>query len=97
MPEQKIVLHLWFDREAADAAEFYISVFPESEITGKSVIRDTPSGDCDTVSFRIWGTDFTAISAGPVFRINPSISFIVGCEKREEIDGLWENSSGAER
>ena len=48
---QKIVPHLWFDKEAVEAAEFYISIFPDSKITHKSIIKDTPSGDCDIVGF----------------------------------------------
>lgn len=87
---QKIVPHLWFDKEAVAAAEFYTSIFPDSQITHKSVIKNTPSGDCDIVNFKIFNFDFASISAGPVFKINPSISFIVGCETKEEIDAYWE-------
>ena len=74
---QKIVPHLWFDKEAVEAAEFYTSVFDNSKITYKSRIYDTPSGDCDIVGFQVMGYDFMAISAGPLFKINPSISFHV--------------------
>jgi len=74
---QKIIPHLWFDKEAVEAAEFYASVFPESKLIHKSVIHDTPSGDCDLVSFTVWNKEFMAISAGPLFKPNPSVSFIV--------------------
>ena len=93
MAKQKIVPHLWFDKEAGEAAEFYASVFPDSKITHKSMIKDTPSGDCDIVGFQVMGYDFMAISAGPYFKINPSISFIVGCETGEEVDNLWNKLS----
>jgi len=64
--KQKIVPHLWFDKEAKEAAEFYCSVFPDSGITNVSVLRDTPSGDCDVVSFKLSGQPFMVISAGPL-------------------------------
>lgn len=86
---QKITPHLWFDKEAKEAAEFYVSVFPDSKITSSQTIHDTPSGDADIVAFDISGHSFMAISAGPVFKINPSISFTVQCASVEEIDALW--------
>lgn len=75
--EQKIIPHLWFDTQARKAAEFYAKVFPGSGINNTATIQDTPSGDCEIVSFRLWGEPFEAISAGPHFTINASISFIV--------------------
>jgi len=74
---QKIIPHLWFDKEAKEAATFYTSVFPESKVTHTSMLRNTPSGDCDIVSFELWNKQFMAISAGPLFTFNPSTSFIV--------------------
>ncbi|MBB6729427.1 VOC family protein [Cohnella zeiphila] len=79
-----IIPHLWFDKEAKEAAEFYCSVFPESRMTSSTVLRDTPSGDADLVSFTVWGQPFMAISAGPYFTINPSISFIVNFDPSRE-------------
>jgi predicted 3-demethylubiquinone-9 3-methyltransferase (glyoxalase superfamily) len=90
-----ITPHLWFDTQATDAAEFYAAVFPDSSVTNVTTLRDTPSGDCDVVSFRVWGQDFMAISAGPMFVINPSISFIVSFDpSRDEdaaglLDQVW--------
>jgi predicted 3-demethylubiquinone-9 3-methyltransferase (glyoxalase superfamily) len=92
---QKIVPHLWYDKEAREAADFYASVFPESRVTHAAVLPDTPSGDCDVVSFEVWGQRFMAISAGPLFRFNPSISFIVNFDPsrmkdaRTALDGAW--------
>ena len=74
---KKITPHLWFDTEAKEASEFYTSVFPESRIVNTTVIHDTPSGDCDIVSFELWGQPFMSISAGPYFKFNPSVSFMV--------------------
>jgi predicted 3-demethylubiquinone-9 3-methyltransferase (glyoxalase superfamily) len=86
---RRITPHLWFDREAKEAAEFYVSVFPDSRITNVSKIYDTPSGDCDVVSFELSGQPFMAISAGPMFKFNEAISFLVHCDTQEEIDHYW--------
>ena len=75
--KQRIVPHLWYDHEAREAAEFYASIFPDSTVGHVTTLRDTPSGDSDVVSFELWGQEFMAISAGPYFRFNPSISFMV--------------------
>lgn len=94
-----IVPHLWFDREAKEAAAFYCSVFPESNITSSTVLRNTPSGDTDLVTFNVWGHPFMAISAGPYFTPNPSISFIVNFDPsrdenaREMVDEAWNKLS----
>jgi predicted 3-demethylubiquinone-9 3-methyltransferase (glyoxalase superfamily) len=93
---QKITPHLWFDKEAREAAEFYTSVFPDSKITNTSTLHDTPSGDTDLVSFDLAGQSFMAISAGPLFKFNPSVSFFVNFDPsqdknaRQNIDILWE-------
>jgi predicted 3-demethylubiquinone-9 3-methyltransferase (glyoxalase superfamily) len=90
-----ITPHLWFDTQARDAATFYAEVFPESRIDRVVTIRDTPSGDCDVVSFTLWGQPFMAISAGPEFTANPSVSFFVNFDEgrepqaREKLDILW--------
>lgn len=92
---QKIVPHLWFDKEAKQAAEFYASAFPNSKVTNVSVITDTPSGDCDIVSFNVMGYSFQAISAGPYFKVNPSVSFMVNFDPSKDaeaarlIDEVW--------
>ncbi len=96
---QKILPHLWFDKEAKEAAEFYTSVFPNSKITNVSVLHDTPSGDCDVVSFELMGYSFLSISAGPYFKINPSISFMVNFDPSQDkeagtrIKEVWEKLS----
>lgn len=98
-PAQKIVPHLWFDKEAKEAAEFYCSIFPDSKVTEASTLHDTPSGDVDTVSFELWGQKFMAISAGPLFKFNPSVSFFVNFDPSreanasEKLDALWEKLS----
>jgi predicted 3-demethylubiquinone-9 3-methyltransferase (glyoxalase superfamily) len=97
---QKIIPHLWYDKEAKEAAEFYVSIFPNSKITHTSTLRNTPSGDCDIVSFDLWGYSFMSISAGPVFKFNPSISFMVNfdpskdVEAKRRIDEVWNKLGG---
>ncbi len=104
---QKIIPHLWFDKEATEAAAFYVSAFPESRVTNTTMLQNTPSGDCDIVSFELWGEEFMAISAGPLFKPNPSTSFIVNYDPllfggsgagheqaaRESLDKAWEQLS----
>ena len=87
---KKIIPHLWYDKEAIKAAEFYISIFPDSKIINISSIHDTPSGSVDIVTFELAGNPFMAINAGPLFKFNESISFMVYCDTQEEIDYYWE-------
>ena len=90
-----ITPHLWFDTQAREAAGFYCSVFPESQVESVVRLRDTPSGDCDVVSFALHGQPFMAISAGPMFKFNPSVSFFVNFDPAREphaaarLDALW--------
>lgn len=84
-----ITTHLWYDKEAVEAAEFYASVFRDASITGKTAIHDTPSGSVDIVDLDIAGHAFTLISAGPLFKFNPSISFLAACDTAAEVDRLW--------
>lgn len=89
----KITPHLWFDREAVEAAELYSSTFPSSRVTDVSTLHDTPSGDADVVSFELFGQPFMAISAGPLFEFTPAVSFLVRCRSKQEVDELWEKLS----
>jgi predicted 3-demethylubiquinone-9 3-methyltransferase (glyoxalase superfamily) len=92
---QKIIPHLWFDKEAKEAAEFYSSAFPDSKLTNITTIHNTPSGDCDIVSFELWGYRLMGISAGPLFKFNPSISLMVNFDPAQDkdaktrIDKVW--------
>ena len=97
--KNKIAPHLWFDKEAKEATEFYCSLFPNSKITNITTITDTPSGDCDIVSFELAGHPYMAISAGPLFRFNPSVSFMVNFDPSKDPDAekhlntVWEKLS----
>lgn len=97
---QKIVPHLWFDTQAKEAAEFYVSAFGHgSKVTHVSTLHDTPSGDCDIVSFDLRGFSFMAISAGPLFTLNASVSFMLNFDPstdkdaRKNLDALWSKLS----
>ncbi len=92
-------MFLWYDKEAVEAAEFYAFVFPDSRITNVTTLKDTPSGNVDLVSFELWGQKFMAISAGPFFKFNPSVSFMVNFDPSrekdasEELDKVWNKLS----
>ncbi len=90
---QKITPHLWFDKEAGEAADFYTSVFPDSRIKNKTTLHDTPSGTVDVVTIELSGLEFMLISAGPLFKFNEAISFMVHCDTQEKIDYYWERLS----
>ena len=89
----KIVPHLWFTDEAVEAANFYVSLFPDSNVDSVTPIpADTPSGPAETVpvvEFTLAGQPFMAISAGPLDPFNHAISFLVNCDDQAEIDRLW--------
>lgn len=87
---------LWFDSQAEEAANFYVSVFPDSAIESVSRYNDEgfeyhgkPSGSVMAVSFRINGQPFTALNGGPVFKLNEAVSFQIFCDTQYEIDYYW--------
>ncbi len=86
---KKITPHLWFDKEAKEATAFYASLFANSKVKNVTTISGTPSGDCDIVSFELAGLDFMAISAGPYFKLNPSVSLFVVFDNEAEIEAAW--------
>jgi predicted 3-demethylubiquinone-9 3-methyltransferase (glyoxalase superfamily) len=93
---QKITPFLWFDNQTEDAVNFYLNVFNNSRIKtttryGKEGAKASgmPKNSVMTMAFQIEGQDFVAINGGPIFKINPTISFFVNCENIQEIDRLW--------
>jgi predicted 3-demethylubiquinone-9 3-methyltransferase (glyoxalase superfamily) len=86
---QKITTHLWFDKEATEAAELYTSLFPDSKIQNTRTLHNTPSGSVDIVTLELSGQEFTLLSAGPLFKFTPAVSFLVACDSTEEVDRLW--------
>lgn len=97
----KIKPCLWYDSQAEEAAEFYVSVFKkDSGIISVSrygeegaEVSGRPAGTVMTVEFKLHGHEFLAINGGPIFKFSEAISFIINCENQEEIDELWEKLS----
>ena len=90
---QTITPHLWFDKEAKEAAEFYTSIFKDSRIENTATLQNTPSGTVDILSLELLGQDFRLINAGPLFKFTPAVSFLVACETKIEVDALWNELS----
>lgn len=89
---QKITPFLWFDDNAEEAVRFYVSVFKQGKIGRVSYYGEgapMPAGTVMTVSFKLFGQDYTALNGGPVFKFNESISFVVKCETQRELDTYW--------
>lgn len=93
---KKITPFLWFDKQAEEAAEFYVSVFKDGKIHDVSRYDDAiakaagmPAGTAMTVSFELHGQEFTALNGGPMYKFNEAISFVVTCKDQDEIDYYW--------
>ncbi|MGE0549213.1 MAG: VOC family protein [Kofleriaceae bacterium] len=90
---QKITPHLWYAREAEDAARFYASIFPDSKVDRVTAMPASspsgPAGSVKIVDFTLFGQPFTAISAGPLDAFNHAISFVVNCDDQAEVDRYW--------
>jgi len=94
---QKITPFLWFDNQAENAANFYVSVFKNSKVKGMTrYTGEEPSGEKGsvmTVNFELDGQEFVALNGGPQFKFTEAVSFVVNCETQEEIDYYWEKLS----
>jgi predicted 3-demethylubiquinone-9 3-methyltransferase (glyoxalase superfamily) len=87
---QKISTCLWFDTQAEEAANFYVSLFEDSKVTDVQHLEGTPSGDnVALVFFRLAGKEFSAINGGPQFPFTEAVSISVGVEDQAEVDRLW--------
>ena len=87
---QKITPFLWFDKQAGEAARFYTSLFPNSKMLSPESYSDTPSGTVDIYSIELSGQQFTLMNAGPTFKFNEAISFVIDCMDQEEVDYYWD-------
>ena len=97
---QKIIPFMWFDKQAVEAAKFYVSIFKNSKIGevtryGKEgyEFHKMEEGTVMTVDFDIEGQKLVALNGGPMFKFNEAISFQVLCETQEEVDYYWRNDS----
>ena len=91
--QQTITPNLWFDTEAAEAAEFYISVFKNSRVVNVARYTEAgprPAGTVMTVEFELDGQRFIGINGGPEFTFSEAVSFMISCETQEEIDYYWD-------
>ncbi|MES2793849.1 MAG: VOC family protein [Planctomycetota bacterium] len=98
---QLITPFLWFNHQAEEAANFYVSIFPNSKIV--KVVRygesgPGPAGSAMTVAFELHGQSFLALNGGPQFQFTEAVSFVVNCQTQQEIDTYWEKltAGGAE-
>jgi predicted 3-demethylubiquinone-9 3-methyltransferase (glyoxalase superfamily) len=93
--KQKITPHLWYDKEAGEAARLYTSVFSgeDSGIKNAAILGDTPSGSTEIVTINLLGQEFALLSAGPYFKFTPAISFLVASRHKEEVEAQWEKLS----
>ncbi|MBI4555982.1 MAG: VOC family protein [Candidatus Hydrogenedentes bacterium] len=97
---QKITPFLWFDDNAEEAVNFYVSIFTNSKIVNVARygedgarVSGRPKGSVMTVTFELESQQFIALNGGPVFTFSPAISFGVNCNTQEEVDTLWEKLS----
>jgi predicted 3-demethylubiquinone-9 3-methyltransferase (glyoxalase superfamily) len=97
---QKIVTFLWYDTQAEEAANFYVSIFKNSKIGKISRYGEGspgPKGSVMGVTFELEGQEFFALNGGPHFKFTPAISLFVNCETQEEVDELWAKLSAGGR
>jgi predicted 3-demethylubiquinone-9 3-methyltransferase (glyoxalase superfamily) len=97
---QPIAPFLWFDDQAEEAANFYVSIFKNSKIgtvarygEAGAEVSGRPKSTVMTVTFQLNGQEFMALNGGPQFTFSPAISFMVNCETQEEVDELWDKLS----
>jgi len=94
--KQKITPFLWFDNQAEEAVNFYVSIFKNSKITSIDRYGEAgpgPKGTVMTASFELEGQGFMALNGGPDFKFTEAISFFVSCETQAEVDEFWEKLS----
>ncbi len=93
---QKITPFLWFDNQAEEAVQFYVSIFKDAKIgktTRYTAAGPQPAGSVMTMSFTLQGQEFTALNGGPHFKFTEAVSFVVNCADQAEVDYFWEKLS----
>lgn len=97
---QKITPFLWFDTQAEEAMNFYVSIFKNSKVLAVTRYGEAgpgPRGTVMTANFLLDGQEFVALNGGPTFQFTPAISFAVNCETQDEVDELWAKLSAGGR
>lgn len=87
---KKLTPFLWFDTNLKEITNFYLSVFPDAKIRGDGNLSDTPSGNVEMATMEILGQELSMMTAGPLFKFNEAISFVIRCIDQAEIDYYWE-------
>jgi predicted 3-demethylubiquinone-9 3-methyltransferase (glyoxalase superfamily) len=87
---KKITPFLWFDKNLKEIINFYSSVFPDVKVQSNGSLSDTPSGEVEMATIEIFGQELSLMTAGPMFKFNESISFVISCEDQKEIDYYWD-------
>lgn len=90
---QKIIPFLWFDNQAAEAAQFYVSIFKDAKILDTTFIENTPSGTVEIVTIELFGQQYQMMSAGPFLKLNEAFSLVVNCDSQAELDEYWHKLS----
>jgi predicted 3-demethylubiquinone-9 3-methyltransferase (glyoxalase superfamily) len=94
--KQRISPFLWFDRQAEEAANFYVSIFPNSKVSSISRYGEVgpgPKGSVMTVGFELDGLSFTGLNGGPRYKFTEALSLVVHCETQAEVDHYWNKLS----
>lgn len=90
MIRQKVTPFLWFDTQAEEAANFYVSLFPDSAVTA---VSPGPTGAALVVAFRLAGVDYLALNGGPHQKLTEAFSLSIDCQTQAEVDDYWEKLS----
>jgi predicted 3-demethylubiquinone-9 3-methyltransferase (glyoxalase superfamily) len=92
----KITTFFWFDHQAEEAANFYVSIFKDAHITSIARYGEVGPGEPGkvmTISFELFGQEYTALNGGPYYKITPAVSFVIHCADQSEVDFYWEKLS----
>ena len=97
---QKITTFLWFNNQAEEAMNFYVSIFRNSKVVSLTRYGEAgsgPKGSVMTAAFQLEGQEFVALNGGPQYTFSPAISFVVNCESQQEVDDLWDKLAAGGR
>lgn len=85
----KITPFLWFDKNLKEIVNYYVSIFPDAKVESNGELSDTPSGDVEMATLIIFGQELSLMTAGPMFKFNEAVSFVINCDTQEEVDYYW--------
>lgn len=85
----KITPFLWYEKNMTEIVAYYSSIFPDMKTNYTGSLSDTPSGSVETAEVEILGQKFSLMTAGPTFKFNEAVSFVINCDGQEEVDYYW--------